>query len=84
MAMKRVVTCCHDNPSLKLMGKRSASTSCLFIVGLTPRVGKLHTAALKELLVEKLMGPSSLGHAITGSSLFHYCQLFIFTGFSTF
>ena len=48
MAMKRVVTCCHDNQSFKLMGKHSASTSSLFITGLTSTMGELHITAFKE------------------------------------
>lgn len=48
MAMKRVVTCCHDNQSFKLMGKHSASTSSLFSMGLTSTMGELHIAALKD------------------------------------
>lgn len=58
MAMERVVTCCHDNQSLKLMGKHSTSTSSLFIMDPAPSTGEFHVRACKE--------PESLGAAREG------------------
>lgn len=56
MAMKRVVTCCHDNQSLKLMEKHS--TSSLFIMDPASSMGEFHSSDSKE--------PESLGEAREG------------------
>lgn len=48
MAMKRVVTCCHDNQSFKLMGKHSTSTSSLFITDPTSSMGEFHVSASRN------------------------------------